>query len=288
MADTTDLLALFGLKHNPFIPAVPPDALWKPPNYERFAWRVESLVMDGGFALLCGEPGLGKSKVLHLLDERLGAIGGDVVVGVMERPQSALGDFYREMGELFGVELTPVNRYGGFKALREKWHQHIQATLFRPVLLIDEAQQMATESLTELRILGSARFDSQCLLTTVLCGDNRLRERFRSAELAPFGSRIAVRWDLDPLGPGELRDFLSHALNAAGSAHLMTAPLKEALVEHCAGNLRILCQMARELLALGAEREVKQLDEKLFLERYTRTPRPSPARKTRRSERAQP
>jgi hypothetical protein len=58
----------------------------------------------------------------------------------MERPQSGLGDFYREMGMLFGVNLTPANPYGGFKALREKWRTHIKATLFRPVLLIDEAQ----------------------------------------------------------------------------------------------------------------------------------------------------
>jgi len=283
MPDNTDLLALYGLKHNPFSPALPLDALWKPPAYEAFVWRVESLVIDGGFALLSGEPGLGKSKVLQLLDAHLAQLGDDVVVGVMQRPQSTLGDFYREMGELFGVDLSPVNRYGGFKALRDKWHQHIQATLFRPVLLIDEAQEMDASSLTELRILGSARFDSQCLLTTVLCGDARLPDRFRSAQLAPLGSRVGPRLMLEPYGAEELRAFLTHALGAAGAPHLMAAALKDALVQHCAGNLRVLCHMGAELLALGAERGCKQLDEQLFLQRYARTPRSAPGRKGRRA-----
>lgn len=277
MAEHTDVLAFYGLTHNPFSPAVPTNALWKPPRYEAFAWRLESLVLDGGFAMISGEPGLGKSKLLQLLDSHLTGIGGDIVVGVMQRPQSSLSDFYREMGELFGVDLSPANRYGGFRALREKWHQHIQATLFRPVLLIDEAQEMASNSLTELRMLGSARFDSQCLLTVVLCGDGRLRQRFRSAQLAPLGSRIAARLNLEPYEIDELSRFLTHSLAAASAPHLMTAALKDTVIQHCAGSLRILCHTCHDLLALGAQRGRKQLDEQLFLEYFGNAPRGSAA-----------
>ena len=186
------LLALYGLKWNPFLPNIPVEDLWVPPAIESFLFRVENLVMDGGFALVCGEPGLGKSKNLQMLAHRLERIG-DVVVGVMERPQSNLSDFYREMGTLFGVDLSPSNRYGGFKALRERWKNHIESTLFRPVLLIDEAQEMLTPSLNEIRLLGSDHFDSKCLLTSVLCGDMRLPERFRNTALVSLGTRMRVR-----------------------------------------------------------------------------------------------
>ena len=262
------LLALYGLKYNPFLPDIPPDALWSPPAIDMFCFRLEHLVTDGGFALIYGEPGLGKSKVLQLLDKRLNR-RDDVVVGVMERPQSSLNDFYREMGSLFGVNLSPANRYGGFKALRERWQHHIKSTLFRPLLLIDEAQEMNPGSMNELRLLASAHFDSKCLLTTVMCGDSRLPERFRSTALVSLGSRMRFRMMIEPYSPRELLEYLEHALQQAAAPHLMTSGLKQTLVEHAAGNIRVLNNMAAELLAIAAQKELAQMDEKLFLQVFS-------------------
>jgi len=267
------LLGLFGLKYNPFLPDIPYEDLWHPPSVDSFFFRVENLVIDGGFALITGEPGLGKSKSLQLLAGRLEQVG-DVVVGVPERPQSSLGDLYREMGDLFGVTLTPANRYGGFKALRARWRAHLKSSLFRPILLLDEAQFVPTDSLNELRLLSSAHFDSECLLTTVLCGDHTLPDRFRARDLLAFGSRIRTRLILEPLGRDDLVDFLDHIINKAGAPGLMTKPLEETLVDHCGGNPRILTGMGAELLAAAAERKLKKLDEKLFLELFGRKPPP--------------
>lgn len=279
-----DLLALYGLKYNPFRPAIPTDDLWMPPGVETFFFRVENLVMDGGSALVCGDPGLGKSKVLQLLAGRLERIG-DVVVGVMERPQSTLGDLYRELGELFGVNLSPANKYGGFKALRIKWREHIKATLFRPVLLIDEAQVVPTDTLNELRLISSAYFDSESLLTTVLCGDTTLPARFRNKSLLALGSRTRTRLALEAFPRDVLLDFLDHLLVRAGNPGLVTDPLREVLVDHCAGNLRMLVGMAADLLDVAASRQATHLDEKLFIEVFDRKPtsrgaRPRAGRRT--------
>ena len=271
MHNNKKLLALFGLKYNPFLPGIPVEALWQPPEADIFFFRIENLVMDGGFALICGEPGLGKSKYLRLLAKRLNGLD-EVVVGVMERPQSSLNDFYREMGDLFKVNLSPANRYGGFKALRERWHNHIRNTLFRPILLIDEAQEMITGCMNELRMLSSAKFDSQCLLTTILCGDMRLPEKFRSNSLVSLGTRIRARMMIEPYERPGLLEYLDHQLTQAGAVHLMTEPLKETLVDHAQGNLRVLNMMALQLLESGAQKEATQLDEKLFLEIFARHP----------------
>ena len=96
------LLALYGLKWNPFAPDVPVEALRVTPRIESFCWRVEQLAGDGGFALITGAPGTGKSVTLRILAERLTA-QRDFTVGVLSRPQSRLGDFYRELGDMFGV-----------------------------------------------------------------------------------------------------------------------------------------------------------------------------------------
>ena len=83
-----------------------------------------------------GAPGLGKSVTLRLLAERLAGVR-DVQVGVLSRPQARMADFYRELGDLFGVDLQPHNRWGGAKLLRERWQSHIDASLCRPVLIVD-------------------------------------------------------------------------------------------------------------------------------------------------------
>jgi general secretion pathway protein A len=261
------LLSVFGLKWNPFSPDVPAEALLITPRMESFCWRVENLAREGGFALVTGDPGIGKSVSLRVLLDRLSAVR-DVRVGVLSRPQAGLADFYREMGDLFGVELQPHNRWNGSKLLRGKWQGHIDSALFRPVLIIDEAQEMLSTVLNELRLLCSTRLDSHLLLTAVLAGDRRLLEKLRTDELLPLESRMRVRLSLERATPDELEEGLRHAMTKAGAPKLMTAELVTTLCEHAAGNFRALMTMAGELLAVGAQREVKQLDEKLYLELF--------------------
>ncbi|MEI8243963.1 MAG: ATP-binding protein, partial [bacterium] len=141
------LLALYGLKWNPFSPELPVEALFITPRLEDFCWRVEhALVREGGFALVHGEPGTGKSVALRVLADRL-ARRDDLAVGVISHPQSSLSDFYRELGDVFAVGIRPNNRWASFKTLRERWLAHLETARLRPVLLVDEAQEMSTATL---------------------------------------------------------------------------------------------------------------------------------------------
>jgi type II secretory pathway predicted ATPase ExeA len=263
---TQKLLALYGLKFNPFTPDLPADAIYVPPRVDDFCWRIEQAqVREGGFAMIHGDPGSGKSIALRVLAERLARLP-DITVGAINHPQSNLADFYRELGDVFGVPLRPHNRWGGFKALREQWQTHLESTRHRPVLLIDEAQEMAPPVLSELRLMASARFDSQPLLCVVLAGDARLPEKLRREDLVPLGSRIRTRLATEYASRDELLSCLNHLLGAAGNASLMTSGLRQTLCDHAAGNYRILMTLAGELLGVAARRDLAMLDEKLYLD----------------------
>jgi general secretion pathway protein A len=257
----------FGLKWNPFSPEVPVEALQRTARFESFCWRVRQLVGEGGFAMVTGPVGAGKSVTLRLLAEHLAELR-DVQVGVLSRPQANIADFYRELADLFGVVLRPHNRWNSAKVLRERWQAHIDASAIRPILLVDEAQETKQLLLEELRLLSSSKLDSHLLLTVVLAGDQRLAERLRCEELAPLGSRIRVKLTLDRATPEELRGCLLHAILSAGAPKLMTPELISTLCEHAQGNLRALMNLASELLDLAAQRDVAQLDEKLFFDAY--------------------
>ena len=174
------LLALYGLKFNPFSQQVPDTALFTLPQIESFCWRIEQQVGEGGFALVCGDPGTGKSAALRILSERL---------------------------------------------------------------------------------------------TIILAGDQRLASRLEELELLPIASRIRSRLRLEALTPKQLQECLNHLLKAAGSPKLLTASLIATLCEHAAGNLRLLMNLANDLLATASHQEREQIDEKLFFEVFTLDPK---------------
>jgi general secretion pathway protein A len=268
------LLGLYGLKFNPFSAQVPPQALLTLPPIESFCWRIEQQIGEGGFALAVGDPGLGKSAALRILSERLGNVR-DLSVGLLTRPQANLADFYRELGHLFGVPLSPHNRWTSSKVLREKWLAHIEASVYRPVLLIDEAQEMKSPVLSELRLLSSADLDSRSILTIILAGDQRLAARLEDLELLPIASRIRSRLRLEAWPPKQLQECLNHLLKAAGNARLLTPSLLQTLCEHAAGNLRLLMNMANDLLAAACQQEREQIDEKLYFEVFALDAKPA-------------
>lgn len=155
----------------------------------------------GGFALVQDEPGSGKSCVMRLLAQRLGR-HTDRTVASINHPRSNVADSHRELGDLFNLSLRPAQRWNSFKALRDRWIEHISNNRRRrSVLLIDEAQEMSPAVLGELRLMANRHFDSQMLLCVVLAGDNQLLEKLRREDLLPLGSRIRTRLVLESATP---------------------------------------------------------------------------------------
>jgi len=259
------LHALYGLKWNPFNPDIPTESLYIPPPVENFIWRIENNhVQEGGFALIVGDPGTGKSCLLRLLSQKLNQVQG-LSVGTFTHPQSSIRDFYHELGDMFDVPIKAHNRWHSFKSLRQKWQNHIENNCIKPVLLIDEAQEMQTSVMNELRLLNSHRYDSKNLLTVIFASNDSLLDRFRSTTtLIPLGSRIRKRLQMEHASSQQLLDCLNHLLEKAGNPTLMSEELMNTICDHSLGNYRIMTTLANELLEEACRQKLPHLDVKLY------------------------
>ena len=261
--DTHKILSSYGLKYHPFDTDRPVSSIYAHPWMERETWNIENLVMDGGICCLIGTPGSGKSAFLRYLNHRLTDIP-DAQIVHLNRPQSSLGDFYKELGLAFGMNLGVSRRYGSFNTLREKWSIHISSTHLRPVLIVDEAQLMLAQTLTELRILSSENFDSRKLLTIILAGDERLWDKLESPDLLPLKSRINPCINLEPMTGAAMEAMLRHILLDAGNPSLMSDKLILLLSEQCSGDPRTLMKTGRNLLLAAYRQDKDLLDESLY------------------------
>lgn len=190
-------------------------------------------------------------------------------VGCLARPQSNVSDFYRELGDLFGIPFSITNKFGGFKSLRERWQTHIETTTSRPILIFDEAQMAQQAVLSELRLLSSTQFDSASILTVLLIGDERLLQLLQSPELRPLESRIRFRMNMELVDKKELSNFINHCLDSAGNSKLFTQSVIASLAEHAGGNYRTLINLANELLNAAIIKEVAVVDEKLYFDTFS-------------------
>lgn len=273
-----DTLSQYGMSFHPFCSDIPVEAMTMGKQLDGFLFRVQQQLRDGGFIAVTGEPGTGKSAALRMVAERLDKLA-DAKVGILTRPQSNNADFYRELGHLFGVTLSPHNRWAGSKVLREQWLSHIDKSRIRPVLIIDEAQEMKSTNFAELRILASMNLDARSLLTVIIAGDDRLRARLNTADMLPIHSRIRTHLQLGYAEPEHLYAVIDRALEHAGRPDLMTDDVKRALSTHAHGNLRAMMTMADHLLSHLAQHDLPRIDEQVFFDVFQQQIETEPAPK---------
>jgi general secretion pathway protein A len=214
----------FGLRHEPFSIAPDPRYLYMSERHrEALAHLLYGLNGGGGFVLLSGEIGAGKTTVCRCFLEQ---IPRRCNVAYIFNPKLTVEELLETVCAEFGV---PAVHAGPGQATVKDHVDALNQYLLRThavgqnnVLIIDEAQNLSADVLEQLRLLTNLETNERKLLQIVLIGQPELRELLARPELEQLAQRVIARFHLEALSEKETVEYIRHRLSVAG---LGSAPL---------------------------------------------------------------
>src|SRR5882672_502149 len=209
--------SFFGLNEKPF--AITPD-----PRYlflsERHAEALAHLIYGikeaGGFIQLTGEVGTGKTTVVRSL---LGQIPKEADVALILNPRITPAEFLLTICEELQIAV-PEGERSSVKTLVDLLNQYLLRAHGggrRVVLIVDEAQNLSSDVLEQVRLLTNLETSTQKLLQIILIGQPELRELLAREDLRQLAQRVTGRYHLAPLSRTETAGYVRHRLRVAGA-----------------------------------------------------------------------
>ncbi|GIU50762.1 ATPase AAA [Shewanella sairae] len=254
--------AFFGLNDNPFSIAPNPHYLFLSDRHrEALAHLTYGLGETGGFVLLTGEVGTGKTTVSRCLLKQLpDNTDTAFILNPSLTESELLATLCDELGIVYGEEPSLKQLTDLISKFLLENHSKDRNT----VLIIDEAQHLRAEVLEQLRLLTNLETDTKKLLQVILIGQPELQQLLKRQELRQLAQRITARYHLLPLTIEEVALYVQHRLQVAGRHEpLFHKSAIKALHKYSGGIPRLinlLCE--RALMASYAQSKVP-IDNKM-------------------------
>jgi general secretion pathway protein A len=211
-------LSLFGLKQEPFSIAPDPRYLFMSERHrEALAHLLYGVRGGGGFVLLTGEIGAGKTTVCRCFLEQ---IPKRCNVAYIFNPKLTVEELLRSICDEFHI---PAPHPGPGAASAKDYVDALNEFLLKThavgqnnVLIIDEAQNLSADVLEQLRLLTNLETSERKLLQIILIGQPELRTMLARPELEQLAQRVTARFHLDALSLKETVQYIRHRLAVAG------------------------------------------------------------------------
>ncbi|BAL25650.1 AAA family ATPase [Azoarcus sp. KH32C] len=206
----------FGFSAAPFSIAPDPRYLFMSERHrEALAHLLYGLRVDGGFVLLTGEVGTGKTTVCRCLLEQ---VPDDCDVAFILNPKLDTVELLATLCDELHIP-APAGEHS-IKVLVDLINRYLleaNARGRKTVLIVDEAQNLSNEVLEQLRLLTNLETNERKLLQIILLGQPELRERLAQPDMRQLAQRIVARYHLEPLSRPDVAAYVNHRLSVAGA-----------------------------------------------------------------------
>lgn len=204
----------FGFHERPFTLLPDPDFLfWSKPHRRAFSVLEYGMLTRAPITLITGEVGAGKTTLVQKL---LADVQDNVTIGLISNAQGNRGELLQWVLNALAIEADYSLSYVSlFQRLQDfVIEEYSQGR--RVVLLIDEAQNLSTEGLEELRMLTNINANKDELLQLILIGQPELRQLVVRPELRQFAQRISATYHIPAMDEATVAGYVRHRLTHAG------------------------------------------------------------------------
>jgi general secretion pathway protein A len=254
----------FGLKEPAFSIAVNPKFLYMSQQHKEALAHLLYGVQEGGFVLLSGEVGTGKTTIIRCL---LDQTPENTDIAYILNPMADIPNLLATICDELKITVADDS---SIKTLMESLQSHLlesHAKGIRTVLLIDEAQLLSVEVLEQIRLLTNLETTTQKLLQIVLVGQPEINELLAQPRLRQLSQRITARFHLTSLSPSETAHYIEHRLKIAGKTHnrtiFPTAIIKR-IHAFSRGTPRLINIICERALVGAYGRNKDQIDKEIY------------------------
>jgi general secretion pathway protein A len=240
----------FGLQEEPFSIAVNPKYLFMSARHrDALAHLLYGVGAGGGFILLTGEVGTGKTTINRCLLQQLPA---ETDIAIILNPALNADELLASACDELGIAYEPGA--SSLKNLTDKLHAFLLENHSKgrnTVLLIDEAQHLQFDVLEQIRLLTNLETNTRKLLQIILVGQPELATMLGKPELRQLSQRVTARYNLQPLNFEETGAYIRHRLQVAGlpaNQELFPGSVVKGIFRHTRGIPRLINVLCDRML----------------------------------------
>ncbi|MEW6585205.1 MAG: AAA family ATPase [Nitrospirota bacterium] len=210
----------FGFKELPFSIAPDPRYIYMSGQHrEALAHLLYGVKTEGGFVLLTGEIGTGKTTICRCLFEQTPK---NTDIAFILNPKVSAGELLATICDELRIPYPDGNQ--SVKVFVDRINGHLLDSYSkgrRTILIIEEAQNLSPDVLEQIRLLTNLETDRQKLLQIIMVGQPELRDMLARSDLEQLSQRITARYHLGPITEKEVGEYVNHRLAVAGAKEML-------------------------------------------------------------------
>ena len=257
-------LSHYNLKEKPFQISTDPKFIWFGEKHQEALAVLEYGVFDNkGFLLITGDVGTGKTSLINALLKRL---GNDVIVANITNPILEELDFFNIVANEFKINKHFSNK-SEFLIHFSRFLNDCYTKKKKVILVIDEAHKLDQDLLEQIRLFSNIERQDTKLINIFFVGQNEFIDIISNHQNRALRQRISINYHLEPLRESEVKAYILHRLNVAGSKEdIFNDHSIREIISFSNGYPRLINILCDHALLTGYVKGVKTIDEEIIIE----------------------